>query len=346
MKALVLTAYRQFSYMDVPEPEVAEHSVRVRVHSCGICGSDIHGMTGATGRRIPPIIMGHEASGTIELVGAQVTGWRVGDRVTFDSTVYCGECWYCRRGQINLCDKRRVLGVSCEEYREHGAFAEYVSVPARVLYRLPDNVTFEQGAFVEPISIAVHAVARAQIHLGDTAVVVGAGMIGLLLIQVLRQTGCGRIIAVDVDRHRLKLAQALGAAVGLRPDTGDLAAEIRALTGNRGADLVFEVVGASETVDTAVACVRKGGQVILIGNVSPSVALPLQSVVTREITLLGSCASQGEYETCLALLASGAVKVEPLISAAAPLAEGAHWFKRLSQRHHGLFKVLLQPATE
>ncbi len=114
MKALMLTSYRQFSYTDVPIPVVTEHSVLVRIHSCGICGSDIHGMTGVTGRRMPPIIMGHEAAGTIESVGAQVTGWKPGDRVTFDSTVFCGECWYCRRGQINLCENRRVLGVSCD----------------------------------------------------------------------------------------------------------------------------------------------------------------------------------------------------------------------------------------
>src|SRR5262245_39924362 len=129
MKALVLEAYKQFNYTDMPEPTMGVNDVLVRVKSCGICGSDIHGMAGGAGRRVPPLIMGHEASGVIEEIGANVTGWRVGDRVTFDSTVYCGECYFCRRGEINLCNNRQVLGVSTGEYRRHGAFAEYLSVP-------------------------------------------------------------------------------------------------------------------------------------------------------------------------------------------------------------------------
>ena len=126
MKALVLTAYNHLEIQDWPRPEIAADEVLLRVAACGICGSDIHGMDGSTGRRQPPIIMGHEAAGTIVAVGAEVRDWAAGDRVTFDSTIYCGRCWYCRRGEINLCDNRRVLGVSCDDYRRHGAFAELV----------------------------------------------------------------------------------------------------------------------------------------------------------------------------------------------------------------------------
>ena len=129
------------------------------MRACGICGSDVHGMDGSTGRRIPPLIMGHEAAGEIAEVGAGVSGWKPGDRVTFDSTIYCGRCWHCLRGEVNLCDERRVLGVSCAEYRRDGAFAEFVAVPERILYRLPDDLSFEQAAMVEAVSVAVHAVA-------------------------------------------------------------------------------------------------------------------------------------------------------------------------------------------
>src|ERR1700753_4460991 len=135
MKALVMTAYKQFELQDMPTPDVGDKDVLVRVKACGICGSDVHGMDGSTGRRRPPIIMGHEASGVIAEIGAAVNNWKSGDRVTFDSTIYCGNCDYCRRGEINLCDNRRVLGVSCQDYRQHGAFAEFVVVPQRVLYR-------------------------------------------------------------------------------------------------------------------------------------------------------------------------------------------------------------------
>src|SRR5208283_2297898 len=132
MKALTLREYKKFSYEDVAVPEVGPDDVLVAVRACGICGSDVHGMDGSTGRRRPPIIMGHEAAGVIAKAGPGVAGWKAGDRVTFDSTIYCGRCEFCRRGQINLCNQRRVLGVSCEEYSQNGAFAEYVAVPQHV----------------------------------------------------------------------------------------------------------------------------------------------------------------------------------------------------------------------
>src|SRR5207249_3356941 len=144
-------------------------------------------------------------------VGEAVSGWSPGERVTFDSTIYCGQCNYCRRGLINLCDQRRVLGVSCEEYRRDGAFAEYLVAPQRVLYRVPKEVPFEQAALVEPLSIGLHAVGRSSAKEKDSVVVIGAGMIGLCLVQMLRQRGCGRLIIVDLAADRLELASKLGA---------------------------------------------------------------------------------------------------------------------------------------
>jgi L-iditol 2-dehydrogenase len=209
MKALVLEAYHHIVYRDVPEPPVGPEDVLIQVKACGICGSDVHGIDGSTGRRIPPLIMGYEASGIIAGIGAGVAGWQPGERVTFDSTIYCGKCHFCRRGAINLCDDRRVLGVSCQEYRQHGALAEYVAVPQRILYRLPETITFLQAAVVEPVSIALHAVGRAPIRLNDTAVVVGAGMIGLMIIQVLRAAGASSpwISTRDGWSWRRRLAQ-------------------------------------------------------------------------------------------------------------------------------------------
>jgi L-iditol 2-dehydrogenase len=343
MKALVLKEYNHFEYEDVPMPEIGENDVLIEVKACGICGSDVHGMDGSTGRRRPPIIMGHEASGVIADVGAGVSEWKRGDRVTFDSTVYCGACWFCRRGEINLCDNRRVLGVSCDDYRQHGAFAEYVAVPRRILYRLPDATTFEQAAMVEALSVAVHAVERTPIALNDTAVVVGAGMIGLLAIQALRAAGCGAILAVDIDQGKLDLACKLGADLGLKADACDVAEEVRARTGGRGADVAFEVVGVTAALKTAVGSLRKGGALTLVGNLSPTAELPLQAAVTRQLSLLGSCASCGEYPACLDLIARGAVNVNALISATPPLAEGAEWFRRLYKKEPGLMKVILRP---
>ncbi len=343
MKALVLTAYNHFDYCDVPEPCPAPDEVLVRVQACGICGSDVHGMDGSTGRRIPPIIMGHEAAGIIAQVGSAVKGWQPGDRVTFDSTISCGRCHYCAQGQVNLCEHRRVLGVSCAEFRQDGALAEFVAVPQHIVYRLPEGLAFHLAAMVEPVSIAVHAVRRAGARLGHTAVVVGAGMIGLLVVQALRAAGCRRVWAVEPDPDRRELALRLGADDAFSPNQPDVLAEIQRQTQGRGADLAVEAVGIPGTVSMAIALVRKGGTVSLVGNLSPQVEWPLQSVVTRELTLSGSCASSGEYPVCLDLMAQGTIQVEPLVSAVVPLAEAPGWFERLYRREAGLMKVIVRP---
>jgi L-iditol 2-dehydrogenase len=334
----------------MPVPEVHADDVLVRVRACGVCGSDVHGYDGSSGRRIPPLVMGHEAAGVIERVGAGVKDFGRGDRVTFDSTVSCGRCDFCRRGEVNLCDNRMVLGVSCADYRRHGAFAEYVSVPSHILYRLPDALPFEHAAVVEALSVAVHAVGRGRRGVGGgsesvkdlTPVVIGCGMIGLLVIQVLRAQGFHHVIAVDVDEERRALAARLGAARTV-DGKDDVPAAVRAATGGKSADLAFEVVGRPETFLAAARSVRKGGTVVLIGNLAPRVELPLQEIVTREVSLLGSCASSGEYPACLDLLARGAVDVAPLISVTAPLEEGPVWFERLHKGGGKLMKVILQP---
>ncbi len=343
MKALLLKQYMELELTEMPEPALGEDDVLVRVGACGICGSDIHGLDGSTGRRIPPLVMGHEAAGTIAATGRNVTSYKPGDRVTFDSMVSCGQCFFCRRGEINLCESRQVLGVSCGDYRRHGAFAEYVAVPQNILYPLPDNLPFEYAAMIEPVSIAVHAVNLTPLELGATAVVVGSGMIGLLTIQAARIAGCSRVFAVDLEDSKLELAKQLGAEEGFNPRGCDVVKEIQARTGGRGADVAFEAVGATEPVRTAIAAVRKGGTVTLIGNIKPTIELPLQQVVTREVRLQGTCGSCGEYPACIDLLSRGLIRVDPFISAKVPLSEGAAWFSRLYRNEPNLMKVILQP---
>ncbi len=343
MKALVLREYMKLVYEDVPRPDVAPDEVLVKVEACGICGSDVHGLDGSTGRRQPPLIMGHEAAGRVVDCGPSVKGWASGDRVTFDSTIYRLDDWYTRRGLANLSDGRMVLGVSPGEYRRHGAFAEYVAVPQHILYRVPESVSFEQAAMVEPVAVAAHAVSLTPTAVGDTAVVVGAGMIGLCLLQVLRAAGCARVFAVDLEPEKLDLARKLGADVVLGPQQADVAAELARATEGRGADVAFEAVGITATVKTAIAAVRRGGTVTLVGNLSPAVELPLQAVVTRQLRLQGSCAIAGEYPAALSMIERGAVNVDAMRSAVAPLAEGPAWFDRLYRKERGLMKVILKP---
>jgi L-iditol 2-dehydrogenase len=343
VKALVLTASGVLVHRDVPDPEPAGDEVVVEVAVCGICGSDVHGFDGTTGRRRPPLIMGHEAAGTIAALGADVTAWNVGDRVTFGSTVFCGACSACGRGEVNLCARRSVLGAATAEFRRDGAFAERVAVPARLLIPVPDALAFETAAFAEPLAIAVHAGSLAPAKLGGSVVVIGTGVIGLLMLQVARAAGFQDIIGIDLDDRRLDLARSLGASATLRADDPAVRDAVLDMTGGRGADVVFEAVGIQASITTAIGCARRGGTVVLIGNLSPRVEIPLQDVVTGQITLVGSCASANEEVRSLELLASGAVDVEPLLSAVAPLSEGAAWFDRLHRGEPDLVKVQLRP---
>ena len=345
MKALTLVEYNQFVYGDADQPAVGDNDVLIEVKACGICGSDVHGMDGSSGRRIPPVIMGHEAAGVIREVGAiaKERGWKPGDRVTFDSTVYCGKCESCREGRVNLCPERRVMGVSCADFRQDGAYAEFVSVPQHICYPLPDDLSFEHAAFAEPVSIALHAVNRVPTGEGVSAVVVGAGMIGMLVVQALRLRGCGPIIVVDLDERKIARAKTLGARDGVHAGDPDVLDKIRAWTGEDGADIAMEVVGIAPTLQLAVNAARKGGAVGLVGNLAAEAALPLQAVVTRELTLYGSCACAGEYPEALRCIADGSIQVEPLISAIAPLSEGSDWFSRLHKAEEDLLKVILRP---
>ncbi len=346
MKSLLLSEYNHLEIADMPQPVAAPNELLIRVEACGICGSDVHGFDGSTGRRIPPIVMGHEAAGTVESVGSDVRGFKPGDRVTFDSTVYCGECAFCRSGDVNLCDNRQVIGVSCGDYRRHGAFAEYVVVPQHIVYHLPESITFSEAAMLEAVSVGLHGVRVSAVKGGETALVIGAGMIGLLTLQAARAAGCGQVFISDVDTTRLALADKVGADKTLHASGAELLAEIQKLTNGRGVDIVYEAVGRNETVASAIDCVRKGGTVSLIGNITPEVTLPLQKVVSRQIRLQGSCASSGEYPEAIELIGSGKIQVKPLITAVASLEEGPNWFERLHSREPNLMKIILAPRAQ
>ena len=344
MKALLLSEYGHLQVTDVPVPTVRADELLVRVAACGICGSDVHGYDGSSGRRIPPIVMGHEAAGVVENIGRDVTNFQPGDRVTFDSTVYCGACPSCVRGEVNLCDRREVLGVSCGDYRRAGAFAEFVAVPARIAYRLPENLAFYEAAILEAVSVALHAVSLVPIRPESTALVLGAGTIGLLLQQALKVAGCSRVFVTDVDATRLKLSEELGATATLKSGP-DLVSKVTDLTNGIGVDFAVEAVGITPTISSAVDCVRKGGTVLLVGNITPEVAIPLQKVVSRQIRLQGSCASAGEYPQAIELMSTGRINVGPLITARAPLDQGPRWFERLHAHEPNLMKIVLEPGS-
>ena len=343
MKALVLEKYMHLGYKEVSKPEPGDNEVLVKIQAVGICGSDVHGMDGSTGRRIPPIIMGHEASGIIEQTGEAVTQWKKGDRVTFDSTIYKQDDWFTRQGMYNLSDDRMVLGVSTQEFKKDGAFAEYVTLPQHILYAIPENVSFTEAALTEPAAVALHAIYLSGLQEKDTVLIIGAGMVGMFVIQLLKIKGCKNIIAIDTEPGKLELAKQSGADHVFTPDDPALMDTINDLTANRGADIAIEVVGIAVTINKAINLLRKGGTLVLVGNLAPAVELPLQKIVTRQLKLQGSCAINGEYPEILQLISEGKLNVKSILSAEAPLAEGAEWFNRLYNKEKGLMKVILKP---
>jgi 2-desacetyl-2-hydroxyethyl bacteriochlorophyllide A dehydrogenase len=343
MKALVLEEYNKLVYKDVTDPLIKVNEVLVKIKACGICGSDVHGFDGSTGRRIPPMIMGHEASGIIVKTGKDVIGWKEGDRVTFDSMVYPLDDWYTLNGHYNLSDNREVLGVSPGTYKRDGAFAEYVSIPQHILYNIPEGVTYEQASMVEAVAVALHSINISGIKTGEKCVVVGVGMIGIFILKLLSISGASTIIAIDNNAERLKKAIHSGANHVFLSGEENLYGKIHKLTDGRGADISFEAVGLNESVNTAINSVRKGGRTVLVGNTSPKIDFPLQKVVTSEINILGSCANRGEYATVLTMLETGKISVDDQISAVVPLSEGAVWFDRLYKKEGNLNKVILVP---
>ncbi len=343
MKALVHTAPMKFEIRDVPVPEYGDDELLVRVKAVGICGSDVHGYTGKTGRRIPPLIMGHEAGGVVEAVGRNVKNASVGDRLTFDSTVYCNQCPACRQGRVNLCADRKVLGVATPAFHRDGAMAEYVVVPWWIIYRLPEAVSFEEAALIEPCSVSLHAARITPIEVNDVVAVVGAGQIGLFAMQGARVKGAGKLVVLDVREERLVLARQLGADVTINPSTGDVTAEMRKALGRPDADVVLEAVGTETAVSLALGLTKLGGHLTLIGNVTPRIQVILQDIVSREITIRGSCAIAGEYQASLDLMAAGRINGRPLISRVMPLAEGQQAFDALHHGTPGLIKIVLRP---
>ena len=261
MKALVMNEYKKLDYMDVEKPVPKDGEVLIRLKACSVCGSDVHGFDGSTGRRHPPVIMGHEAAGVIEECGKNVKNYKPGDRVTFDSTVYCNDCDMCAQGMVNLCRNRQVLGVSCEEYNRPGCFAEYVCVPEYILYAIPDNVTYVQASLTEPLSIAYHAATRTTITERDSVVIVGVGTIGLFALQVVKSFGAKQIIAVDIDNKRLDFAKETGATDCVNSKDPDALEQILKLSGG-GVTVAIDATGIEATALLCIKSLQLGGRVV------------------------------------------------------------------------------------
>ena len=341
MKALVLEEYGKVVVKDVPKPAADGNKVLIRIKAASICGSDVHGYDGSSGRRRPPLVLGHEASGVIEEVGPFAKGFVPGDRVTFNSTEYCGTCSFCARGKQNMCLTGKVFGVNCETYHKEGAMAEYIAVPDYITYKVPEGVSFVEAAMAEPLAIAMHAINRTEIALGDTAIVFGAGTIGSMVVKLLQISSCSRVILVDIDQAKLDLAAARGVQHCINSAQQDVVQEVMKLTDGKGADIAFEAVGITPTVAAGIDALKKCGKFTLLGNVRKEIDFPLQKVVLKELSINASYACTTEYEKCLELIGQKKIDVLDVVSETVPIERGQEMLQRLLAAEKGLIKVVL-----
>jgi L-iditol 2-dehydrogenase len=338
VKALVFGGPGEMPLREHPDPSAGRGEVLVAVRAAGICGSDVHGFMGATGRRRVGVVMGHEAAGDVVEIGPDVTSVRAGDRVILRSILACGRCVRCRRGQPNLCLDRKGMGMHFD-----GAYAERMVVAESLLLPMPDTLTYEEGALVEPLAVAMHAVNITPFALMGFVVVIGAGAIGLLTLLAARLRGAGSIVITDRSAHRLAVARSLGADLTIDVTTQDAAELVLAATDGRGADAVLEAVGIAATAAQSLHLVRSGGDVTWIGNSAPTVQLGMQELVTRELTVRGSYGFREEFEQAADALAAGTIDVRRIIERLAPLEEGPELFRELGAGELDAVKVVLTP---
>lgn len=312
MRAAVFYGKKDVRVERRPVPVPGPGEVLLKIRFCGICGSDLEAYK--YGLYQPGLIIGHELAADIVALGPEVEGWEVGDRVTANDVIPCGQCRYCRSGRVSLCDAVTMPGVTCD-----GAYAEYMTVAARALYRLPEGVTYEQAAVTDPSSNALHAVRRSGLGLGDRVLVVGAGPIGLLTIQAALLAGARTVIAAETNPARAKLALAMGASAVVDPSTENVDLRVADLTDDQGADVVFCASGNPAAMGSTFTLVRKGGVVVPIGICEQPVQADFLSLVMNELDYRGTYASYDEYGLALDLMAQKRWRVEPVISGVVPL---------------------------
>jgi L-iditol 2-dehydrogenase len=309
MKQAVMVNPDQIEIREVPAPVPGPGEVLLRVQRIGVCGSDIHVYHGKHPLTSYPVVQGHEFSAVLEAVGPGVTGLKLGGKVTSMPQIVCGECAPCRRGDYHICDNLKVQG-----FQAPGCGQELWTTSAHMVVPLPDTFTFEQGALVEPVSVAVHAVARAGKLAGHNVVVLGAGTIGNLVAQAARAGGA-QVLITDLSDYRLEVARQCGLPFTSNAQQESLAQAVERAFGKDGFDAAFECVGVEATITAAVASIQKGGTLIIVGVFGDKPRLDLSTVQDRELNLRGTLMyKRPDYERAVELIASGAIITEPLIS--------------------------------
>lgn len=331
MKAILLEKKEVMSIQEVPKPVPAADEVLIRVKAAGLCGSDFHIYHG-TYPATYPLIQGHEFSGVIEAVGAEVTGWKIGQRVTADPNIYCHHCYYCLKDQENMCENAQASGVT-----RNGAFAEYVTVPAGQLYELPDSVSFEEGALIEPLACALYGIKRLNPPYGSRAVVYGAGPMGLLLLKALKTGGVSHLASVDISDPCLERAKKMGAT-----DTFHSAEEVREKY-PRGFDVVVDATGNPQVIERMFSTAAKKAKILQFGcaDSNASVTVNPYQIYDNDWEYIGTRTAVYTYGQAIDMIASGRITVSDIISECVSMEQMADYLEH--GKPAGSMKIVLRP---
>ncbi|WP_158056900.1 NAD(P)-dependent alcohol dehydrogenase [Halorussus halophilus] len=332
MRVAVLQDPGQLAVEEWPRPDPGPDEVLVNIREVGICGSDVHYYEhGRIGDYVveSPLVLGHESAGEVVEVGANVEGFEVGGRVALEPGVPCRRCDHCKRGEYNLCPDVTFMATPPDD----GAFAEFVAWPADYAYRLPNSVSLREGALCEPLSVGIHVARRAEVGVGDSVLVTGAGPIGLLVAEAVRAAGATDVLVSDVVESKLALAAERGADTTIDPRETDLEDAVAAYTDGEGVDVVVEASGAESAIAGSLDAVRRGGTVVFVGLADEAtVPLDVLEIVDNELDVLGSFRYRNTYPAAIELLADGAVDVEGIVDFEGGLDDIGSAFERARER--------------
>jgi len=341
MKALRYLGPGQLAVQEVPEPAISENEALVKVMACGICGSDVHGYLGLTGRRTAPMTMGHEFSGQVVELGSLVETFKKGDKVIVQPLNFCGKCVNCRRGNTNMCLNGKLFGVMAVD----GAMAELLAVPEKLLFGLPDACSYEVGALTEPFAVAHGAVKKAGSLKNKTVLIVGAGTIGLCILQIVKLQSPKLIIVSDLSDSRLKVAQELGADKTINPAKENYLEAVTRFTGGTMVDVSIEAVGIAATVDQAIKSLKRMGVCIWVGNSARAIEVNMQEIVTKALKIAGTYIyTHREFGEVIDIMGTGRLMAERLISRAVSLQEAPDAFRALHEQPDSFIKILVNPS--
>jgi len=341
MKALRYLGPQKLLVQEQPEPAIKEDEVLIKIMASGICGSDVHGYLGLTGRRIAPMTMGHEFSGQIVKLGSKVTLFDLGVRVIVQPLNFCGKCVYCQQGNTNMCVNSKLFGVMAVD----GAIAEYLAVPEKLLFTLPQKCSYEIGAMAEPFAVAYSAVKKAGDLKNKSILIVGAGTIGLCILQLVKLLNPKLIIVSDLSDHRLKVAAELGADRTINPKNQDYLELVKRFTDENMIDLSFEAVGLAAAANQSLKVLKKMGTSIWVGNSARDIEINMQDIVTSALKIFGTYIyTHKEFGEVIEIIGTGNLKTDKLISKIISLEESPEAFAEIHRHPDSFIKVIIDPT--